>query len=168
MAGQLRPMNENDLELVLSWRNHPDIRRFMYTTHEIPLAEHRRWFAEAKGKAGTYLRVYELDGKPIGFVNVSLTRFPHVADWGFYVAPHASKGTGRLLGEAALAFIFQVLGLHKLCGQALAFNEASIEFHNKLGFAEEGRLRDQYFDGEQYHEVVCFGLLANEWQPNEV
>ncbi|KXS54045.1 MAG: N-acetyltransferase GCN5 [Marinobacter sp. T13-3] len=168
MTSQLRPMDENDLELVLSWRNHPDIRRFMYTTHEISLAEHKRWFAGAKEKSETYLRIYEQDGKPTGFVNVSLTRCPHVADWGFYVAPDASKGTGRRMGEAALAFVFQELGLHKLCGQALGFNGGSVGFHKKLGFAEEGRLRDQHFDGEHYHDVVCFGLLASEWQPNEV
>jgi UDP-4-amino-4,6-dideoxy-N-acetyl-beta-L-altrosamine N-acetyltransferase len=53
--------------------------------------------------------------------------------------------------------------LHKLCGQALAFNERSIRFHQNLGFRREGVLRQQHFDGEQYHDVVCFGLLASEW-----
>lgn len=168
IANRLRPMDENDLELVLSWRNHPDVRGFMYTAHEISLAEHKRWFTGAKEQTGTYLRVYEQNGKPTGFVNVTLSRCPQVADWGFYVAPNAPKGAGRLLGEAALAFAFQELELHKLCGQALGFNEKSIGFHTKLGFVEEGRLRDQHFDGDQYHDVVCFGLLANEWQPNEV
>jgi len=33
----------------------------------------------------------------------------------------------------------------------------------RLGFQREGVLRQQHFDGQQYHDVVCFGLLANEW-----
>ncbi|WP_230714510.1 GNAT family N-acetyltransferase [Marinobacter shengliensis] len=43
----LRPMTESDLEQVLQWRNHPEVRRYMYTTHEIRLEEHSKWFMNA-------------------------------------------------------------------------------------------------------------------------
>ena len=163
----LRPMEAEDLELVLGWRNHPDVRRYMYTTHEITLDEHKRWFECSSEKPGVYLLIYEKDGEAVGFVNITLGRCKQTADWGFYVAPSAYKGIGRLLGKAALTFGFEMLGLHKLCGQALAFNERSISFHENLRFHEEGRLRDQHFDDQKYHDVVCFGLLANEWQVKE-
>ena len=87
-----------------------------------------------------------------------------IADWGFYAAPDAPKGTGRKLGASALTYAFARLELHKVCGQALDFNERSIHFHLRLGFQQEGVLREQHFDGEQYHGIVCFGLLATEWQ----
>ncbi|NQD81620.1 GNAT family N-acetyltransferase, partial [Pseudomonas sp. CrR14] len=84
--------------------------------------------------------------------------------WGFYLAPGAPRGTGQQLGEAALAFAFDSLGLHKVCGQALAFNERSIRFHEKLGFVQEGALREQHYDGATYHTIIHFGLLRYEWQ----
>lgn len=165
---KLRPMTTADLEEVLAWRNHPDVRSFMYTTHEISRDEHRNWFERTNLDPTVHLQIFERVGKAVGFVNISKTRSPQVAAWGFYLSPEAPKGTGRALGEAALKFAFDELKFHKLCGQVLRFNERSIAFHKRLGFLEEGCLREQHFDGTNYHDVVCFGLLANEWQPQQV
>lgn len=159
----LRPMTTEDLERVLAWRNHPDIRRYMYTQHEIRLEEHRRWFEKASLDPSRRLLIFEQDGMPCGYVQFTGLASGGVADWGFYVSPEAGKGTGRALGNAALDHAFRELALHKVCGQALAFNERSIAFHLSLGFTREGVLRDQNFDGERYHDVVCFGLLRDEW-----
>ena len=159
----VRPMKEGDLEQVLAWRNHPDIRRYMYTQHEISLEEHTRWFARASQDTEMHLLLLEIDSTPLGFINIHQIASGGIAGWGFYVAPDAPNGTGRSLGQAALRYAFEAAGLHKLCGQALAFNERSIRFHLNLGFQREGVLRQQHFDGQQYHDVVCFGLLASEW-----
>lgn len=162
-AGHLRRMTGDDLERVLAWRNHPDVRQYMYTQHEIGLAEHTRWFERASQDPRKHLLIFEQGGTPLGFVNFSLTSTPGVADWGFYAAPHAPKGRGRQLGHSALSHAFGEISLHKVCGQALAYNERSIRFHTSLGFRQEGILRDQHFDGRSYHDVACFGLLASEW-----
>lgn len=160
---RLRPMAEADLELVLLWRNHPDVRRYMYTTHEIGMDEHRAWFAKAGSAPANSLLVYEHHGEATGFVNITRGRCHEVADWGFYLSPGAQKGAGRSLGELTLGYVFDELGLHKLCGQVLGFNERSLGFHKALGFIEEGRLREQHYDGTVYQDVVCFGLLSREW-----
>jgi len=161
-VGRVRRMAHDDLARVLAWRNHPEVRRYMYTCHEIGMEEHARWFERASQDARKHLLIFEQGGQPLGFVNIGLSA-ETVADWGFYIAPEAPRGSGRALGRAALAHAFGELGLHKVCGQALAFNERSVRFHLSLGFREEGRLRDQHFDGRDYHDVVCFGLLAHEW-----
>jgi UDP-4-amino-4,6-dideoxy-N-acetyl-beta-L-altrosamine N-acetyltransferase len=156
-------MREEDLERVLGWRNHEDVRRYMYTRHEISLAEHRAWFARSSQDASRHLLVFERAGVPLGFINLHVIAAGGIADWGFYAAPDAPRGTGRSLGCAALEHAFRNLGLHRLYAQALAYNERSICFHLSLGFCQEGILRSHHFDGEQYHDVVCFGLLASEW-----
>jgi|SRR3990167_730836 len=161
----IRNMRRDDLELVLSWRNHPDVRRYMYSQHEISLEEHQRWFEQSVNNPSRHLLIFDLDGVPLGFISFNRLASSGVADWGFYAAPFAPKGSGRQLGRAALNHAFTELGLQKVCGQALAYNERSIKFHRDLGFQQEGILREQHFDGEQYQSVVCFGLLRREWQP---
>lgn len=156
-------MGPNDLEQVLAWRNHPEVRRYMLTQHEISLEEHSRWFAKATKDPVRHLLVYEQNAVPIGFINIHQIASGGIANWGFYASPNAPKGTGRQLGHTTLHFAFHEAGLHKLCGQALAYNERSIRFHLSLGFKQEAILREQHFDGHQYHDVVCFGLLASEW-----
>lgn len=163
---RLRPMETRDLQQVLGWRNHPEIRRYMYTQHPISLEEHSRWFEKKSADPAYHLLVFEADSTPLGFINIHQIALGGIAEWGFYAAPDAPKGTGRQLGQAALHYAFARCGLHKLCGQALAFNASSIKFHRNLGFTQEGILRQQHFDGQRYHDVVCFGLLANEWPSN--
>lgn len=157
-------MVEADLEQVLEWRNHPEVRNYMYSSHEILTNEHRAWFNKAKNSSGVALLIYEKSSQSQGFVNITRTRCAEVADWGFYLAPDALTGSGSELGKLALNYAFARLKLHKVCGQALGFNTRSIAFHKKLGFTEEGCLREQHFDGSQFHDVLCFGILSNEWK----
>ncbi|WP_233710290.1 UDP-4-amino-4,6-dideoxy-N-acetyl-beta-L-altrosamine N-acetyltransferase [Pseudomaricurvus albidus] len=164
MAQRIRVMEQDDLQQVLAWRNSPSVRRFMYTQHKISLAEHTHWFERASLDCKRHLLIFEQEERAQGFISFHEVSAGGIADWGFYTAPDAPKGTGKQLGISALMHAFARLGLHKICGQALAFNERSIQFHLRLGFRQEGILREQYFDGEKYHSVTCFGLLANEWQ----
>lgn len=163
-ADRLRPMVHDDLALVLAWRNHADVRRYMYTQDEIGLEQHRAWFDSALLNDRRQLFVFEADGQALGTVNFTRPAAGTVADWGFYAAPDAPRGTGRRLGSSALAHAFGDLGLHKVSGEVLSFNERSLRLHAALGFCREGVLRDQHFDGRRYHDVVCFGLLKREWQ----
>ncbi|WP_050467327.1 UDP-2,4-diacetamido-2,4,6-trideoxy-beta-L-altropyranose hydrolase [Herbaspirillum chlorophenolicum] len=160
---RVRPMCQQDLAQVLSWRNHPEVRRYMRTQHEITLAEHGAWFERASKDPANRLLVAEIDGIPAGFVQFSKISAEGVADWGFYNAPDAPHGTGSKLGKAALNYAFHRLDLHKVCGQALGFNEGSIRFHRKLGFTQEGILRDQCLIAGSYQPLVCFGMLSHEW-----
>lgn len=161
---RLRPLEEADLETVREWRNHVEVRSYMYTRHEIGEAEHRAWFERVCRDDSRHALIFELEEQPVGFVQFSVvdTRAGR-ADWGFYLAPSAPRGSGAKLGECALTYAFDHLLLHKICGEALAFNERSIRFHERLGFTREAMLRDHHFDGKKYHDVAGFGLLAAEW-----
>lgn len=160
----VRLMDEKDLQLVLSWRNHPEVRRYMYTQHEISLQEHVTWFKRTSSGCCHHLLIVEDAGQALGFVHLKETGADGVAEWGFYAVPDASKGTGRKIAQAALGYAFGALRLSKVCGQALEFNERSINFHRSLGFVDEGVLREQQLDDERTHAVRCFSLLASEWQ----
>ncbi|WP_065235453.1 UDP-4-amino-4,6-dideoxy-N-acetyl-beta-L-altrosamine N-acetyltransferase [Legionella brunensis] len=164
---KIRVMAKDDLLQVLSWRNHPEIRRFMYTTHEIEAAEHFAWFERESNNKNKILLIFEYNQIPSGFVSFNILQSGSTAEWGFYIAPDAPKGTGTALGHAALDYCFDELGLHKLMGHVLEFNEKSINFHQKLGFLQEGVFREHYFDGLVYQDVIYFGLLQQEWVAKE-
>lgn len=165
--GCLRPMTVADLDSVLKLRNHAEIRRYMLTQHEISIEEHTSWFERVSQNAGIELLVLEIAEECCGFVQFKETHYRGVVDWGFYAAPDAPKGTGRKLGLAALTHAFTKENLHKICGQALHWNQPSIEFHKSLGFMKEGILRNQHFDGAGYHDLICFGMLKSEWVAKE-
>jgi UDP-4-amino-4,6-dideoxy-N-acetyl-beta-L-altrosamine N-acetyltransferase len=160
---QLRLMIASDLERVLNLRNHPEVRRYMLTQHEISIEEHALWFERASQNENIRLLIFDVDKVCMGFLQLAITNSPGVANWGFYLAPDAPKGMGRRLGNAALSRAFEVENFHKICGQTLDYNQPSIEFHKSLGFTQESILQQQHYVGENYHDLICFGLLKSEW-----
>jgi UDP-4-amino-4,6-dideoxy-N-acetyl-beta-L-altrosamine N-acetyltransferase len=167
-ACKIRNVNEKDLPMLLEWRNHPDIRQFMFTTHLIESSEHNRWFETANQDKSRRLLIVMESENPLGFVQFSKVEAGGVADWGFYVRPNSPRGKGKLVGIAALNHAFINLKLHKVCGQAIASNNLSIKFHQRLGFQLEGLLRDQYFNDDKYQNIYCFGLIIDEWKSKKI
>lgn len=161
--GCLRPMIAADLGSVLTLRNRIEVRRYMLTQHEISIDEHLLWFERNSNNPKRELLVLEIDKKCCGFVQFEETKYSGVTDWGFYTDPDSPKGTGKMLGTYALAHAFKNESVNKICGQALHLNRPSIEFHKSLGFAQEGILRNQHFDGLEFHDIICFGILKSEF-----
>lgn len=162
-SGSIRPMSLKDIEMVLEWRNHPAVRRFMFSQAEISIAEHRAWYEKCSKDPRRHLLIYEEENLPLGFMNVSESLEGGIAEWSFHVSPSAPKGTGTKLGMSALSYSFSILNLHKIFGQVLEYNDRSIKLHQRLKFSQEGVLRDQFYDGHGYYSVYCFGLIRADW-----
>lgn len=159
----IRPVTYEDLPKLLSWRNHPSVRRFMLNQHAISLEEHRNWYAKANKDSTRRLFIVEEAHSPIGYVQFSNVIVGGDALWGFYACPDAPKGSGKKLGITALDHAFKELQLHKVFGQAIDTNEVSIAFHKSLGFKEVDALPNQPRIDDAKHSLICFRLLAHDW-----
>jgi len=161
----LLPLAEEHLKLILKWRNSPNIREKMYTSHIISWEEHCAWFEKIKNSNTSKWFLYrEKNGSPAGVVGFTdIDERSHSAFWGFYTAENSPRGAGSRMGYEALEHAFQEYRLHKLNGEALASNTKSIRFHENLEFSREGLFRDHHFDGSNYVDVVRMGILENEW-----
>lgn len=161
---QIRAMQPADLSMVREWRNHPDVRRYMFQTHEITALEHQSWFEKIQADQSKLALIVEDLCGPFGYVHFNNVCSGGVADWGFYTRPDAPKGCGMRLGRTALSYAYDFLELHKVCGQVIEGNAASLAFHQKMGFRKEGVLREHKIIDESHHTIICFGLLKTEWQ----
>jgi len=163
MTDLLRDIERTDLAVIRGWRNHPDINRFMFTQHEVSTSEHVSWFESSILNKLRSLFVYEVDGSIQGFLQLEKkSTESEVYEWGFYINPDAKRGLGTKMARLAFDRLFVEMGAVKLFAEVLSFNEPSIRFHNKLGFKQEGVLRQQHLLKGQYHDVYCFGLLKSD------
>jgi len=168
-AGKIRPINEDDLQMVLAWRNSERINRYMFSNHSITMAEHRRWF-EGLAAAERFCLIFELNNRAVGVVNITeLDSYDNKCSWGFYLGETGlPKGTGLLMGYHGLQFIFAELGIRKLGSKSFAFNKNSIHYHQKLGFMEEGILRQECKKNEVFEDVVLLALFKEKWQQHRL
>ncbi len=135
----------------------------MLTQHEISWREHCDWFERNASDPTRRLLIIEERHEALGFVQLKGVGAGAISEWGFLAAPDKPKGTGRKFGKAAIDYAFRSLQIHKLCGQVLGTNESSIRFHLSLGFRKEGVLRQHHRIEARYHDLICFGLLCEEW-----
>lgn len=63
----------------------------------------------------------------------------------------------------ALLHIFEELKLQKVIGEAFPFNSASIAYHRKLGFSQEGHFVEHVLKDGSYLDILSFALLSHDW-----
>ncbi|WP_262383821.1 UDP-4-amino-4,6-dideoxy-N-acetyl-beta-L-altrosamine N-acetyltransferase [Pseudomonas fragi] len=162
--GKLRPIEQHELELMLDWRNAPNVRANMYTRHEISLEEHLAWWARVQQRDDQQYFMYEADDTPLGIVGfVGIDKTSENSSWAFYASPEAPKGTGSKMEFLALECAFNQLTLHKLYCEVLAFNAPVIKLHQKFGFSVEGILREHHKIDDTFIDIYRLGLLKTEW-----
>src|SRR5436190_12519176 len=139
---RIRHIGEEDLELVLAWRNHATVRESMFTTHEISRQEHLAWWNRVKGDPSKRFCLF-LDGDtPLGVVTYYDINQPVSKEcyWGFYLGPsEAMPGRNRAaiwleLEAKALAYAFEEFGCERILCETMAFNKPVLKIHQKFGF----------------------------------
>jgi UDP-4-amino-4,6-dideoxy-N-acetyl-beta-L-altrosamine N-acetyltransferase len=161
---ELIDIDENYLEIVLEWRNQDFIRRVMYYDKVITLDEHKTWFERISKSDNSITKVFLFNGIPYGVINITnIDRKNQKCDWGFYIGvKNAPKGLGTLMGELALDYMFNNLKVRKVCAEVLGFNQKSINFHQKLGFEQEGILKKHIWKNNQYVDVYIMALFSGK------
>lgn len=129
----LRPMQLEDLSMVRDWRNHPDVRNYMFQQNEISEKEHLVWFSYKKQESDRYLLIFEKKTEPLGFLNLKVNQDNKI-EWGFYLAPHAQGGMGKIFGNIAVKYCFEMLAAKEIYAEVLSENIRSQKFHEQLGF----------------------------------
>jgi len=167
--GKLRSIKPEELELMLSWRNAPNVRANMYTRHEISINEHQSWWSRVQQRTDQQYLMYEICGMPSGVVGFTdIDNDSRNSSWAFYASPEARKGTGSKMEFLALEYAFFELGLHKLHCEVLAFNSPVIKLHQKFGFKVEGILREHHKVNDAFVDVYRLGILSHEWKEHRI
>ena len=135
----LRLVNENDLDLLLTWANDQEVRRNSFQQKQITYEEHCAWFKRAMEDADQRLYLLEKDGSPIGQIRLGIEG--DSAEISYSIA-NGERGRGygkeliRLLKEAVRR---EEPGIRKLTAKTKPGNDASIKCFTGNGFEEEYR-----------------------------
>ena len=169
----LRPIKRSDISYFLKWFNDPEV--IQYLAMYLPMTEmaEEKYIEElgttrARSHAQFIIEVkVGTSTKPIGTCGLEgINSKDNHATFGIIIGEkdYWGKGYGVEAAGLLINYGFQQLNLHRISSAAIVFNERSIKLHKKLGFQEEGRLRQVMFKNGQYHDRVEFGMLREEWR----
>lgn len=77
------------------------------------------------------------------------------------------KGHGIETVSLLLKESFEQLNLHRVGWWTYAENKGSIALAKKMGFKEEGRLRESAFFDNKFHDTVVLGLTKEEYSASQ-
>ncbi len=160
----LIPLQKEHLDIVFTWRNMPDVRKNMYTSHEITFEEHKNWFERISLDKTKKYFVFQIDEKPcgvIGFTDINL--ISKTSSWAFYSGDTTIRGIGSLMEITALDYAFDVLKIEKLHCEVLEFNQPVIKFHRKHGFTVEGVFKKHHYANEKYWDIFRLAIFKKDW-----
>lgn len=165
----LRPMAEKDIKKVLEWRNSERVRANMFSDHLITMDEHLAWFERARNQQPSLFMLFEYGGNPQGVISVSdVDNRNSKCQWGFYIGEaNAPRGIGTIMGYLGLEYIFEKMNMRKLIGEVIAFNQGSINYHDKLGFVKEGHFVKHVLKNGNYEDVSSFALFKDDWMKSK-
>ncbi|MCX6150723.1 MAG: GNAT family protein [Ignavibacteriales bacterium] len=164
----LRPLKENDLELVEFGKNNPDVRETLFlfapmTTEQVK-AELNQWSSSKEIMLFTICR--QQDDVAVG--QTALVRIDYVSRAAvFYVAIYDpqfwSKGYGSEATRMMLKFSFDILNLNRVQLHVCVDNTKGVAAYKKAGFKVEGTLRKAMYHKNKYIDFYVMGILREEF-----
>lgn len=167
----LRPIDEADVDDILTWVNDPDVVGNLASFSGAPFTRDDELAYVRAMRASDDDRVYSViaadDGRYLGQVGV------HQIFWrsrvGRLSAIIGNKDEwGQGYGSAAIGELCRLAfdgdRLHKLWLMVFATNQRAQRTYARAGFRTEGVLREEYFHDGGWHDMVRMSLLDHEWR----
>jgi len=178
----LEEIDHSNIEQLRQWRNDPTMRKFFREYKDITKNKQEMWYNERGNNtnpAHIYFQIMKFSsGAPeirpeyvdvgkkvlIGCCNLSYIDYRlRSAEFGIFLGSNRGSGRGKEALVLMCDFGFKELNLHKIWCEVFDNNE-SVNLYRKMGFRDEGILRDSYYHDGSYGNSYVLSILENEWR----
>ena len=168
---KLGPVKREYIDSYLKWFNDPEITQYLSMFRPLTRMMEEDWIKDLKNRDDTIAFAIIINDdsdveKLIG--NCGL----HAIDWKNRVSEvgitigekeYQEKGYGTEAMEILLKYGFKTVNLNRIQLRVYEFNSRAINSYNKIGFIEEGRMRQAIFINGEYHDIIFMSILQEEW-----
>lgn len=168
----LVPIEREDLELLRTWRNQPNFRKYFREYREISKEMQEKWYeAKVLGDPSTIMFAIRRtkDDSLLGCCGLCYINWVHRnADLSLYIgyenAYIDNEGFAKEACQLMFAYGYDELGLRKIWTEIYEFDTPKFELYTELGFHQDGILRDQYFYEGRFWNSRMLSLLSDEFK----
>nr|BFE74890.1 GNAT family protein [Actinoplanes digitatis] len=165
---KLRAMEPSDAEALWRWNHDPEVMRWMNDNYAQPLTRVRTFLEERpRNDYGDVLFGIEAigDGRLVGLIRLHGAE-PETgnAELDIYLGEKDAWGRGYATDAVrrVCRYGFDKMRLHKITLTVVTENHAARQVYDKVGFSEEGWLREVFRRDGRWYDKYTMGLLEGE------
>lgn len=166
----LRAVDKDDVERCQRWLNDDEVTRTLITgRYPISRVMQEQWIEKVNsGSEANATMAICLNDNDVHIGNCGLHDIAAVdrhAELGIVIGERTQHNKGYASEAVALLlqYGFDKLNLHRIKLTVLDINSAAQRDYGKLGFVEEGRLRQNRYRAGGYVDELIMGILRDEW-----
>lgn len=123
-----------EAEMVRTWRNHPQVNKWMRHQDQISVSQHQKFLKSLKNQSTAVHWLVKEGTNYLGVINFTQIK-NQTAELGIYLNPALiGQGYGRILFTNQIQLGFEKLGLQTINLEVMANNLAAIHLYQKFGF----------------------------------
>ena len=163
----LREVEGEDLDLIVKWRNDPEILKWLFSYLPLSKVKQRKWYEKYLDDNTQQTFIIEVNEEKTPIGTIGLTDIDYKNQKGELAIIIGEKDyLGKGLGEECLnllvKFAFDELNLRKLKALVFSDNDTAIKLYEKCGLKEEGVLKEEIFKQGTFKDVVLMSILSSE------
>jgi UDP-4-amino-4,6-dideoxy-N-acetyl-beta-L-altrosamine N-acetyltransferase len=121
-------------KMILEWRNHPDVRKWMYTDNKISLINHLKFIESLKNTKDKLYFLLQNETESVGvFDFIDITK--DSCEFGLYANPNL-RAMGKIIMNEIIKYAFEVLKVSKLKAGILKDNKKAVSLYRSYCFQE--------------------------------
>ena len=167
----LTTVERSELKQLMAWRNNPNLRKHFREYRELNMTAQELWF-EQKVLNDPSTMMFSIrrstDNKLLGCCGFGYINWVHRhADLSLYIGWNEAyiddKGYAEDACKILLNYGFKELCLNKVWTEIYEFDKKKQKLYDKLGFQQDGLLRENYFYNGRWWGSRILSLLAREY-----
>jgi len=97
----------------------------------------------------------------VGWISLTNVSYRHQkGEYGIALLPeYQGLGYAKEASELLIDYVFNNLPIRKIILKAFTSNVSAIKLYEKLGFVQEGLLRNEFFKAGRFRDVVVMALF---------
>jgi UDP-4-amino-4,6-dideoxy-N-acetyl-beta-L-altrosamine N-acetyltransferase len=126
-------------KMILKWRNHSSIRKWMYSKEMIALDDHLNYIKTLSDKKDRLYFLVRYKNEAIGVIDFTDIDYDNSRSYfGLYAKPN-SRGFGKILLSSIIDYAFNNLKIELLVAEVFEHNQSAINLYKKFNFKEKTR-----------------------------
>jgi RimJ/RimL family protein N-acetyltransferase len=168
----LRRVQKSDADSIAENANNPLVTQYLFTPYPYTVVDALDFISSSHRMHRTNTSYpfgieHKEERKIVG--TIGLYRVDHVnksAELGFWLGhKYWRQGLTSEAIDLILDFAFNERGFHRIYARVMHPNKASLKLLDKLGFTQEGTMRQAVYRNNEWLDFVWFAMLENEYGP---